>query len=119
MAYFDVRPSSHVPTIELRVCDACPIVDDAILIAGLFRALVAEAELALERPAVRSRPAPLHRAAMWRAARSGLAGDLLDDSARPKPVRPPRSCAIWSTGSAPSWRSSATGTRSTSSPRGR
>ena len=38
MAYFDVRPSSHAPTLELRVCDACPIVDDAILIAGLFRA---------------------------------------------------------------------------------
>ena len=24
MAYFDVRPSAHVPTVELRVCDACP-----------------------------------------------------------------------------------------------
>ncbi|MEV7808142.1 YbdK family carboxylate-amine ligase [Microbispora sp. NPDC088329] len=24
MLYFDVRPSAHVPTVELRVCDACP-----------------------------------------------------------------------------------------------
>ena len=40
MAYFDVRPSAHAPTLELRVCDACPIVDDAVLIAGLFRAAV-------------------------------------------------------------------------------
>ncbi len=39
MAYFDVRPSAHAPTLELRTCDACPIVDDAILIAGLFRAI--------------------------------------------------------------------------------
>ena len=43
MAYFDVRPSAHVPTLELRVCDACPLVDDAVLIAGLFRAAVAQA----------------------------------------------------------------------------
>ena len=42
MAYFDVRPSTHVPTLELRTCDACPLVDDAVLIAGLFRAAVAQ-----------------------------------------------------------------------------
>ena len=43
MAYFDVRPSPHLPTLELRVCDSCPLVDDAILIAGLFRAAVERA----------------------------------------------------------------------------
>src|SRR3954447_24123158 len=48
MAYFDVRPSAHVPTLELRVCDACPLVDDAVLIAGLFRALARAAELDIE-----------------------------------------------------------------------
>jgi glutamate---cysteine ligase / carboxylate-amine ligase len=87
MAYFDVRPSSHVPTVELRVCDACPLVDDAVLIAGLFRAMVATAETAIGRgepdPPI---AAPLHRAAMWRAARSGLAGGLLDNGARPEPI---------------------------------
>jgi len=45
MAYFDVRPSSHAPTLELRVCDGCPLVDDAVLVAGLFRAMVRAAEL--------------------------------------------------------------------------
>ena len=87
MAYFDVRPSSHVPTVELRVCDACPIVDDAVLIAGLFRAMVAAAEASIMagEPAL-TMPPPLHRAAMWRAARSGLTGDLLDDSPRPEPI---------------------------------
>jgi carboxylate-amine ligase len=86
MAYFDVRPSAHVPTIELRVCDACPLVDDAILIAGLFRALVAAAMAAIEadRPPT-PLALPLQRAAMWRAARSGLTAQLLDDSARPQP----------------------------------
>lgn len=86
MAYFDVRPSAHVPTLELRVCDACPIVDDAVAIAGLFRAMVAAAIAQVEHdePFV-DIALPLHRAAMWRAARSGLTGPLLDHTARPRP----------------------------------
>src|SRR3954469_14777056 len=86
MAYFDVRPSSHAPTLELRVCDACPLVDDAVLIAGLFRALARAAELDIEagRPYV-APPAPLHRAAMWQAARSGLSRDLVDRAVQPRP----------------------------------
>ncbi len=28
MVYFDIRPSAHLPTVELRVCDACPDVED-------------------------------------------------------------------------------------------
>jgi carboxylate-amine ligase len=87
MAYFDVRPSAHAPTVELRVCDACPIVDDAVLIAGLFRGLVAAAQDASQRDApMRPVPAPMHRAAMWRAARSGLTGHLLDDEDHPQPI---------------------------------
>ncbi|WP_172582234.1 carboxylate--amine ligase/circularly permuted type 2 ATP-grasp protein [Subtercola boreus] len=87
MAYFDVRPSAHEPTLELRVCDACPIVDDAVLIAGLFRASVRAAELEIEdgRPPLGIR-APLHRAAMWQAARGGLSGHLLDSTEHPRPV---------------------------------
>lgn len=79
MVYFDVRPSAHVPTVELRICDACPEVDFVVLIAGLFRALVHRArQQSAERlplPAVRHE---LLRAATWRAARSGLEGDLVD-----------------------------------------
>ena len=84
MAYFDVRPSSHAPTLELRTCDACPLVDDAVLIAGLYRAAVRRAETDVEagRPA-EHRAAPLHRAAMWQAARSGLGGELLDLESHP------------------------------------
>jgi carboxylate-amine ligase len=78
MAYFDVRPSSHAPTLELRVCDATPIVDDAVLIAGLFRAAVRKAEIAVESGSEwHPRSEPLHRAAMWQAARTGLSGELL------------------------------------------
>ena len=87
MVYFDVRPSARVPTIELRVTDACPDVDNVVLIAGLFRALVRRErdDVLAGVPAIR-RPAPLLRAAMWRAARSGLEGDLLDLPRSPSPV---------------------------------
>ncbi|MBB3084136.1 carboxylate--amine ligase/circularly permuted type 2 ATP-grasp protein [Geodermatophilus sabuli] len=86
MAYFDVRPSSHAPTLELRVCDACPLVDDAVLIAGLFRAMLRAAELDIEagRPYLPV-PPPLHRAALWQAARSGLSRDLVAAAPHPRP----------------------------------
>jgi len=79
MVYFDVRPAVATPTLELRVCDSCPSVDTIVLIAGLFRALVErEAEgLRAGVPAVEVSP-PLGRAALWRAARSGLEGKLVD-----------------------------------------
>ncbi|MCW2548853.1 MAG: hypothetical protein JWN96_3313, partial [Mycobacterium sp.] len=89
MIYFDVRPSAHVPTIELRLCDATPRVDDVLLLAGLFRALVARAgeDEDAEKPHVSTAPA-LIRAAMWRAARGGLEGDLVDlKDLRPYPVQ--------------------------------
>jgi carboxylate-amine ligase len=79
MVYFDTRPSAHLLTLELRVCDATPLVDDAVLVAGLFRALVLrEARAHLDGDPVAHLSAPVHRAAMWRAARSGIEGDLLD-----------------------------------------
>jgi len=89
MIYYDVRPSAHVPTLELRLCDACPRVDDVVLIAALFRALVmrAIAELAEQKPA-RPVARQLIRAGTWRAARSGLEGDLIDPRTQ-QPVSAP------------------------------
>jgi len=79
MIYFDVRPSAHLPTLELRISDSCPRLEDVILLAGLFRALVIR-ETGAEyqgRPPAPVRPGLL-QAATWRAARSGLEGDLVD-----------------------------------------
>ena len=79
MIYFDVRPSAHLPTIEMRVCDACPSVDTVVLIAGLFRAVVMRELALMEKGAPSKAVLPaLQRAAMWRAARSGLEGELVD-----------------------------------------
>ncbi|RYZ09922.1 MAG: YbdK family carboxylate-amine ligase [Myxococcales bacterium] len=79
MLYFDVRPSAHVPTLELRVCDACHSVETVALIAGLFRAVVMRESgraLAAE-PATFAVHPTLQRAAMWRAARSGIEAELV------------------------------------------
>ncbi|MGW0118707.1 carboxylate-amine ligase [Streptomyces sp. NPDC003327] len=88
MIYYDVRPSAHVPTLELRVCDASPRVETVVLIAALYRALVADARARLARgePACDGNHTWL-RAATWRAARSGLEGDLVDPvTRRPAPA---------------------------------
>jgi carboxylate-amine ligase len=79
MIYFDVRPSVRYPTVEIRVGDACPLLDDVLLLAALGRALVrvAAAEALAGTPAPLVRP-ELLRAATWRAARSGLDATLID-----------------------------------------
>ncbi|MDY6807970.1 MAG: carboxylate--amine ligase/circularly permuted type 2 ATP-grasp protein [Actinomycetota bacterium] len=77
MVYFDVRPSAHVQTLELRVCDSCPSVDTITLIAAIFRALVIREADRLDQPASPTSPT-LYRAAIWQAARAGLEGDLID-----------------------------------------
>ncbi len=79
MMYFDVRLSHRYPTVEIRVADACPRVDDAVLLAGLARALVTTAarETIALGPGDDAR-VELLRSATWRAARSGLGGELVD-----------------------------------------
>ena len=37
---WDIRPSASYPTIELRICDICPRIDDAVAIAALYACLV-------------------------------------------------------------------------------
>ncbi len=79
MVYFDARLSRRYPTVEIRVADVQPSAGDAALIAVLCRALVETA--LLEHAAGRgSAPARIDmlRGAAWRAARSGLAGELAD-----------------------------------------
>ncbi|WP_346434000.1 glutamate--cysteine ligase [Nonomuraea composti] len=89
MLYFDIRPSQHVPTVELRICDSCPRVQEIVLIAGVFRALVARELEAVRQGVERDVHLEAVRAATWQAARSGLEGELIDPVGglpRPAPV---------------------------------
>lgn len=80
--YWDARLSERFPTVEFRVTDVCMTVDEAVMVAGLVRAL---ARTCYEQ-AMRDQPFPtarheIIRAAHWRAARYGLEEDLIDVSA--------------------------------------
>lgn len=88
MVYFHARLSRQYPTVEVRIADVCPRVEDALLVAALSRGLVETAARDWERgeppPPV---PGAVLRAATWQAARSGLEGDLPDPrTLRPVPV---------------------------------
>jgi carboxylate-amine ligase len=80
--YWDVRLSERYPTIEFRVTDVCMTVDEAVMVAGLVRALArtCHEQAIRDKPFVAARP-ELLRAAQWRAARYGLEADLMDINA--------------------------------------
>ncbi|MFI5832611.1 glutamate--cysteine ligase [Micromonospora sp. NPDC051300] len=87
MLYWYARLSAKYPTVELRIGDVCPSVDDAVLVAALVRGLVATALTDVEagRRAVNT-DHHLLVAAHWRAAHDGLEGqgvDLTDGELRP------------------------------------
>ncbi|HEV2088212.1 MAG TPA: glutamate--cysteine ligase [Cryptosporangiaceae bacterium] len=79
MLYWHVRASERYPTVEFRVADVCLAVDDAVLIAGLCRALTRTCV----RDEMRGVPEPdlpveVLQAATWQAARFGVDGALVD-----------------------------------------
>ncbi|MGW0231208.1 carboxylate-amine ligase [Actinopolymorpha singaporensis] len=79
MTFWLARPSSRYATLEVRAADAAATVEDALLQAALTRALVrtARADLASGRaaPVVHDQ---VGAAAVWSAARHGLAGPAVD-----------------------------------------
>jgi carboxylate-amine ligase len=79
MVYWDVRPSEHLPTVEVRVSDVPATVDESVLLAALVRALVTSAVEAIRRG---ERALPVTgealRAAYWRAAHDGIEGEGID-----------------------------------------
>ncbi|POX48716.1 carboxylate--amine ligase [Streptomyces sp. Ru71] len=88
MVYFDARLSERYPTVEVRVADVCLHADTAVLLAAVVRGLVETAARewrAGVEPAAHS--VSLLRLAAWRAARSGLEGELLHPATmRPAPA---------------------------------
>ncbi|SFR27895.1 carboxylate-amine ligase [Lentzea waywayandensis] len=89
MVYWDVRPATELPTVEVRVADVAATVDEAVLLAALVRALVAQAVVDVGR-GVRAEDVPSEtlRQACWGVANEGLQGDTLDVlSGESRPVR--------------------------------
>ncbi|SMO69660.1 carboxylate-amine ligase [Dietzia kunjamensis subsp. schimae] len=79
MVGFGVQPGADRRSVELQVGDACPSADATVLAAALFRALVEREAAAVADGAGSAAPPETRlRAALWRAARSGLEGDLVD-----------------------------------------
>ena len=40
--WWDVRPNSSYPTLEVRICDVCTRVDEAVCVAAIFQAIIAK-----------------------------------------------------------------------------
>ena len=40
MIWWDIRPSARFPTLEMRITDVCPLLDDAIAIAALYQCII-------------------------------------------------------------------------------
>ena len=38
--WWDIRPSQKYPTVELRICDVCPRIEDALCIAAIYACLI-------------------------------------------------------------------------------
>jgi carboxylate-amine ligase len=77
--YWQARLSPRYPTIEVRCSDVQLGADEAVMLAGLIRALVETSltESAAGVPALDHDP-ELLQAAMWHAARHGLGDTLVD-----------------------------------------
>lgn len=88
MIYFNARLSPRYPTVEVRVADVCLEAEDAVLQAALVRGLAETAVDEAARGVVPVDPrAELLRVATWRAARSGVRGELLSPrTGRPAPA---------------------------------
>ena len=83
MLYWYARLAANYPTVEIRMGDVCPSLDDTILLAALARALVgtilSDVQDGKRAPDV---PHPLLMAAHWRAAHDGLEGLNIDMATR-------------------------------------
>lgn len=89
--WWDLRPHPDFGTVELRMCDAPPTVDEAVALAALAQTLVAWCDERIDAgelaPPARDWTVRENR---WLAARYGLEAELIVESAdREHPVRRP------------------------------
>ncbi len=74
-----IRPSTKYPTLELRVCDSCTRVDDAVAIAALYRCLL---HAVWRRPELNASFGPIEHGVcaenIWQAQQGGTAAWFVD-----------------------------------------
>ncbi|VAV94343.1 Carboxylate-amine ligase bll3764, partial [hydrothermal vent metagenome] len=77
--WWDLRPSSKFPTLEMRITDVCPRLEDALSIAAIFQCLLRYmARLKRANMKWRSYPDLLVQENRFLAARHGVGGRLVD-----------------------------------------
>jgi len=77
--WWSVRPHLAFPTIEIRICDGQPDLEDARSLAALMHALTARIARALdEGEPLPDHPHRLIEENLWRAIRHGLGGEMID-----------------------------------------
>jgi glutamate---cysteine ligase / carboxylate-amine ligase len=87
--WWDVRPHPEFGTVELRVCDGLPTLDEIGAVAALAQCLVEQFDTQLDRGYTLPAPAEwVVRENKWRAVRYGLDAEVVvDEQATVRPVR--------------------------------
>jgi carboxylate-amine ligase len=77
--WWDVRPHHKYPTLEFRICDICPRIDEAIALVAVFQALVLWLwKMRRSNLTFRVYRRDLLEENRWRASRYGLDGKMID-----------------------------------------
>ena len=77
--WWDMRPSARFPTLEMRITDVCPLVDDAVAIAALYLCILRLLyRLRRENKRWRHYAPFLIRENRWRAQRYGIEKGMVD-----------------------------------------
>ncbi len=87
--WWDIRPHPNFGTVELRICDGMPSLDEISAVAALAQCLVERFDRQLDDGYVLPEPRPwLVRENKWRAARYGLDAEIvIDNTGRVQPVK--------------------------------
>jgi carboxylate-amine ligase len=87
--WWSVRPHLAFPTVEIRICDVQPDLEEARSLAALMHALTVRIAHAVdEGEPLPDYPHRLIEENMWRAIRYGLAGEMIDlSTGRVRPTR--------------------------------
>lgn len=77
--WWDIRPSNHYQTLEMRICDVCTRIDDAVCVAALYQCWLHRLwRLKKDNMRWRRYTNMLVNENRWRAQRYGLGKGLID-----------------------------------------